>query len=170
MLGCSPKYNTHLVPNNRFKTINNPFGSYIELSTNSKVYKGEFIGYLNDSIYVLSNNSLERINKDSIESFNIILTQSSEHIYLTYIAIILIPSLVGLFIHYEFSGEFATLGAFTLLFSIPALIGEGVREGHVISFPKDNADINAFVIYARFPEGIPKKIKEVNSESNCVTE
>ena len=160
ILGCSKEvmYKNKLVPRTRKAVSINPYGSYIEIKASKKQYEGEFIAIANDSLYVMTLTDLISISKNEIVSFELILTQNKSKHILAAVLISMIPALLGVLVHSDYSSEFITLGLTTgALGGLAALI-ESQRVATIIKYPNPVSDLSLVMKYARFPVGIPEKL------------
>ena len=155
-LGCSNEaYKKKLIRTNRNNTVKNPYGAYMELDSRVSQHQGEFISYSSDTIYIMTINQLEKIYKDDIVRFQIILTQNKSKRYLATTGLLLIPSLLGAAISTDYSDEFLVIGLSTLILGGTATLIESSRKPNIVNYPTDFSDIKLFSKYARFPAGFP---------------
>jgi hypothetical protein len=55
LIGCTKDvYKTRLTPVGKRQTIANPYGAYINVNTSTGQSSGEFISYVNDTLYVMT--------------------------------------------------------------------------------------------------------------------
>ena len=160
-MGCTKSLHDKLVPASRAKTIQNPYGAYIELSSSQLMYYGELLAISKDSLYVLTQLEFKSLSLDDVKKFKLILTRNRKREYGLATGLATVPSLVGAIVNPDYSGEFLTFTLITGISGGLATFIESERKSHELNFPADSSDISSFAKYARFPIDIPPNFNPI---------
>lgn len=144
-----------LIPNNRQNAMKSPYGAYMELTAYDGQYTGEFIGYTNDSVFLLTDSHMILRHQDEILSFDLVLVENKSRRYLVSTGIMMTPYLVGAAAHSDYSAEFLTAAGVAGLIGGVATLIEAGRKPDIIQYPEDHDEISAFLKFARFPAAMP---------------
>jgi len=159
ILLCSASCSTKktLVPYGRKNTIHNIYGAYIILSEDTiTTVKGELLAIDSTYTYILTEHGSHIILNENIQKFNIVLTDNYSRTESNLMGISVIPSTLGMIIYPEYSDGFAFLAVGIAISGGAGSVIEGLRKGHIISYPEFSKNFHAYCKYARFPGGIPK--------------
>lgn len=159
-MGCSKEimYKNKLVPRSRNSVATNPYGAYIEINDQYRLYKGELITYANDTLFIMTSTKLIPIVNEDIVSFEIVLAQNRSQAFAITAAISMIPAFIGLAANSNsgYGLSFLRLGLITgAIGGIAALI-ESRRKATTINYPTPVSDLTLIAKYARFPGGFPE--------------
>jgi hypothetical protein len=157
LMSCSPEtmYRNKLVPPNKSASLSNQYGAYIEATTNSSIIMGEYLTYSNDTLFILTLSTVERIPIASLAYINLVLTRTKAKNYLRVTGAAMLPSIIGAAANPEYAGEFLTIALVIGASGGLAALIESQRKALEVHYSSDQDQINKSVKYARFPKGFP---------------
>ena len=170
--GCAGSYSKTNLIHGRSATYKSPYGSYIEVIAKDSTYKGEFITFKADTLFIMQYENrhsceLVKLHVDDFDTLDIILTRNHGKEYLLATGIAIIPAFLGATSYPDYSGPFLSFGAITLVTSGLAALIEVMRTPTVVSYPEKVADVSLLTKYARFPVGFPEKFDASLLEHSC---
>ncbi len=160
MMGCAiDAYKASLIPKSKHAALTNVHGAFIEIETVQSWLNGEIIAVHHDTLFVLGETKLQKVPFEDIQRFDITLTRPKTGTYLLLGSLSVLPPVVGVVAHSDYSAEFGTIAGFNAILSTIAVAVESGRKSHIVSYPEDISDISLVTKYARFPFGIPLEME-----------
>jgi len=147
-----------VVPNSKYRIIHNTLGSFADITSRNGRVQGELIAVTDDTVYVLTEITLVKILTDELLHMQIQLTRNNAQNYNSMMLVGFTPMVIGMVANSEYVGPFAALGAITALFSGSAILGEKIRDPHLILYPEQVNNLDELRKYARFPLGVKPDI------------
>ena len=129
-------------------------------SINQIAIGGELIAIQNDSVYLLSPDTLRVVSIHSIEHATIVTHKYDIGIYALRTGLALTPNLIGM-VATEYAGGFMMIG---IPLAVTGLIASLIDAGsaYEMKYPRDVSSVQEMKKIARFPQGIPEGLDPKN--------
>jgi hypothetical protein len=142
----------------------NPYGSWTEVSflvpglTFPSVVSGELLALNQDTMFLLSaDGKVQFVNVSTIATAELCTHKLQTGRYLFFTLLFSIPSVIGMTSYSEYVLDFFSLGAYVYINGVIMLVKEGSFKHNFLIYPKKHS-LLYFNAFSRYPSGMPVNI------------